>query len=318
MKRALNPFCFMLNSMAMGDVIATVPVIKYLVENYYQKPELYRVVAKKAFHPFFHFLPPEVLVDFDDPELKKVNWGIPQSFAMGVLNQPKVNLLVRNTPKHMHLAQFASIKFADSILPLTDLNYVPLREVDISHLGVDPSKSVIFVTTYRDYVRSLHADHILKCAEFVQSKGYTPVYVGKTEMDQDTHLKPKTSLPDVVPIGVDLRNKTSIEELATLMGYSKAVVGVDSGPIHLAGTTEVPIVCGYTSVLAEHRIPIRKRGKTYPVIPKIPCIGCESNWQSHFWNFENCNLGTDECFHKMTADLFIPILNNLLKFRGNQ
>jgi len=117
---------------------------------------------------------------------------------------------------------------------------------------------------------------------------------------------------DITEYGVDLRNETTIEELASIFGEAKAVCGIDSGPIHLAGTTSIPIICGYTSVSPEFRIPYRKEGKTIAITPEIECIGCESRWRSNFWNFENCYYDTIECCKQMTSDKFISALKQVL------
>ena len=309
MKKYLNPHCFMLNSLAMGDVIAAAPVVKHMVENYYTDPGSYMVVAKQAFRPILHFIPDSNFHDFDK---KENTWGIPADFAISILNTKK-DYLTRNTPKHMTLGQFASLKLADRMLSPKDYHYVPLKKVDVSHLGVNFKETVILVTSYRDATRAWHADSVLAVAKYIRGKGLTPVFIGKTDMDIATHLIPKTSLPESAGVfGIDLRNKTSVPELATLMGQAVAVCGIDSGPIHIAGTTSVPIVCGYTSVSPEHRIPSRPRGKTYPVVPKTPCIGCESKLESHFWNFEDCYLGHINCCKDMTPNLFIDELEKIL------
>lgn len=299
----------MLNSLAMGDVLAAVPVVKYMVEEYYSDPTMYMVVAKEMFKPFFHFIPEDRFHSFED---KANDWGIPLHFAISALNQTKVKSITRNTPRHMHLGQFASIRLANRILDPGFLKYVPLKQVDISRYGVDFSKSVILVTSYRDATRAWSADSILETAEYIQQRGFIPVFVGKTDMNVELNLSPKTSLPEKLTLGVDLRNNTSIEELASIMGLSKAVCGLDSGPIHLAGTTSVPIICGYTSILPEYRIPYRDKGATYSILPDIPCIGCESRWQSHFWNWEKCYLGHIDCCKSMTSDKFIHYLQDIL------
>jgi ADP-heptose:LPS heptosyltransferase len=232
---------------------------------------------------------------------------------MSVLNTPK-STFNRNTPKHMHLGVFSSIKLADRILDEKYLRYVPLKEVDVSRFGIDFSNTVIFVSTYRDETRSWHAKSMLETAEYVKSLGLVSVFVGKTDMNEGTELKPKTSLPDNVDAyGVDLRNKTSIEELASICGKAKAVVGMDSGPIHLAGTTSVPIVCAFTSIFPEYRVPYREKGEFYPVTADIPCIGCESDWESHYWNFEKCYLKTIDCCNLLGSDKFIEQLKKILE-----
>lgn len=309
----LDPFCFLFNSLAMGDMVAAAPVVKYMVERYYTDPASYMVVAKQAFRPLFPFVPDDRFKDFDNKD--EVFWGIPEGFAAGLFLKKSEGKFVRSTPKHMHLSHFASIAMTDRIIPLEHLNYVPLNPVDVSKFDINFSKAVILVTSYRDITRAWHADHILGVAEWLKKNGMIPVFIGKTDMDLDAKRKeiiPKNSLPnDISEYGVDLRNQTTIPELASIFAKSKAICGLDSGPIHLAGTTSIPIVCGYTSVSPEFRIPTRKKGKTYPITPKIECIGCESRWRSNYWNYENCYFGHINCCEQMTADKFIAVLKNI-------
>lgn len=308
-----DPFAFIVNTVALGDAIAAAPAIRYLIENFYTKPSSYVVVAKQYFRVLFPFVPDESFRDFDN---KENNWNIPPDFAIGVLNKKSDGRIIRNTPKSMHLSQFAGILLGDRIIPLSELNYVPLEDVSVDHFNVDFSRSVVLVTSYRDKTRAWLAEHILAVAAWLRKRGLIPVFVGRTEMDahlERDELIPKTTLPaDASEHGVDLRNKTSLLELAAIFRRTKAVCGVDSGPIHLAGTTDVPIICGYTSVSPEHRIPIRPRGKTYAIVPNIECIGCESRWRSNYWNFESCYLGHADCVKHLTADRYISILEKIL------
>ncbi len=307
-----DPFCFMFNSLAMGDVIAGVPAVKYMVENFYTEPDSYFVVAKEQFRDLFPFVPDHNFRDFD----KKENlWNLPRGVLLGVLNKKNEPGITRNTPKHIHLGEYAAFVMSDRFLPRSVLNYVPLNPVDISKFNVDFSKAVILVTSYRDVTRMWQPEYILEVAKWVKEKGLIPVFIGKTGMDTSAKesVQPKTALPeDISEHGVDLRNQTSISELASIFSHSKAVCGLDSGPIHLAGTTSIPIVCGYTSVSAENRMPIRKEGKTIPIVPNIHCINCESRWRSNLWNFENCYLNTLECVKKMTPDKFINALSTII------
>jgi hypothetical protein len=310
----LDPFAFILNSFAMGDMIAAAPVIKYLIDNYYVTPESHLVVMKQAFRPLFPFLTDRNIRDFDDKYLPF--WGIPPNMPSGLLNKKTDAVFVRNTPKAMHLSHYASITFADTIIPIDQLPYVPLEPVDVSKFGVDFSSSVIIVTTYRDATRMWYADDILKLAEWLKTKGILPVFVGKTDVREELrpNLIPKSSLPDnVTQYGVDLRNKTTIPELASIMRQSLAVCGVDSGPIHLAGTTDVPIIVGYPTVLPEFRIPTRKVGITRPIVPNIECSGCESRWRTTYWNFEKCYFGHANCCREFTARSYIEHLEDILK-----
>ena len=314
----LDPMAFIFNSVAMGDVIAAAPVIKYLLDNYYVTPESHYVVAQSYFRCLFPFVSGWNFREFEDKS--QVLWGIPDNIPLALLNTKSDKRFIRNTPKMIHLSQYASLKFGDCLIPMDQLNYVPLEKVDVSKFDVDFSKAVVLITSYRDVTRRWPEEEIIKLAEWIKKAGYIPVFIGKTDMDSqlDTpekkHLIPKSNLPDnASEYGVDLRNKTSIPELATIMGMSQAVCGVDSGPIHLAGTTDVPIICGYSTILPQHRMPIRKKGKIYPLLPRMECANCESKWRAVYWNFEKCFLQHADCCKDFTADRYIEKLKLILR-----
>lgn len=309
---ALNGFGFVINSLAMGDVIATAPAIKYAIDKYYADGQMpYKVVGKKMFRPIFPFVDDAHWRDFED---KENDWDIPRTWAVGALNQNKTGTnIIRNTPRAMLLGQYAGLKMFNTLMPTSVLNYIPLEKVDVLKFGTDFSKAVVFVSTYRDEIRGWKAEYLLEVARWVKSMGLLPVFIGRTDMNLDTRLIPKTSLPaDVSEYGLDLRNQTTISELYTIMAQSRAVLGIDSGPIHLAGCSDVPIVCGYTCVDAEYRVPIREKGITIPIAPKLQCASCESNWAGHFHNYEECFFGHGRCSDDMTADRFIDALKIIL------
>ena len=172
---------------------------------------------------------------------------------------------------------------------------------------------VIIITTYRDKQRTILPDEITKIAEHVYSKGLTPVYVGKRGFLSVWKSCPAISDFEYPGFGVDLRDNTTFRELATIMGQAKAVVGADGGPMHIAWTTKTPVVCGFTTIRPDFRIPYRGHVPTIAVVPNIPCNFCESNWSLNCWNFSNCprNMEIAECVTKMTSKKFIDALNQL-------
>lgn len=296
---------YCLNSAAVGDLIASAPSIKYAIDNFHKKAE-YFVGIHEHFKPLFPFVPEdrfiEVKADYD------------KSFAVRHLNMLGVGgMNCKLTPSRLKLTDYASIGLLGRVLPDYQAKYIPLPKVDVSHFGVDFSKAVILITTFRDKQRSILGSELVKIAEYVQAKGLTPVYVGKT--GAISIWKNNLAKTDFVypGFGVDLMNKTSLLELASIMAQAKAVVGMDSGPVHLAFTTDVPVVCGFTTVAPELRIPYRGLAKTEAIVPNIACNFCESNWSLNTWNFNNCprNMELAECVTKMSSDKFINGLNKL-------
>jgi hypothetical protein len=302
-----DPVCYSVNSTAMGDVLAAVPVVKYAIDTYHRECD-YRLVASKHFKEFFYFVPDSKFLVMEDD-----TWKFDKVYSLRRLNDvgPKGNLC-RLTPAKMSLSYYASIGLLGEILDKNKYNYLPLPEVDITKFNIDFAKAVILVVSYRDINRSIPNAELLKIAEYVKERGYTPVYIGRT---QDGAWKDRAPVsPFVAPsYGVDLRNQTSILELASMMSNSIAVCGVDSGPIHLAGTTPTTIIAGYTNVDWRYRVPSRRNGRTVVIEPDpIDCRYCSSRWAKDYYDFLNCYYGHNNCVKTLRAEKYINALETVL------
>lgn len=75
----------------------------------------------------------------------------------------------------------------------------------------------------------------------------------------------------------DHRGRYTLQQLSLLISRSSGFIGGDSGPSHVAATTDVPIVVFYTCAHHESRMPLRNGGKFLPIFPDINCYGCLSN-----------------------------------------
>lgn len=303
-----DPVCYSVNSTAMGDVIAAVPVVKHAIETYHKDCD-YRVIASKHFKCLFPFVPEDKYLVMEDE-----TWKFDKVYSIRRLNDvtPKGGNLCRLTPAKMSLSHYSSISLLGEILTRKEYSYIPLPEVDVSKYGVDFTRAVVLIVSYRDVNRSLQNEDLLKIAEYVHVRGLIPVYVGKTDTGAWKERPPVS--PFTPPsYGVDLRNLTSIEELATIMAKSIAVCGVDSGPLHLAGTTETTIIGGYTNVDWKHRVPSRLRGRTIVIEPDpMDCRYCSSRWHKDFHDFLNCYYGHNNCVKTLRAEKYINALRSAL------
>lgn len=297
---------YVLNSAAVGDLIASAPSIKYAIEKFHSKTD-YRVAVLPDFRDLFHFVPADKLINIENEPDK-----YPSGYQLRFLNT-QVKAGCRLTPSRIKLTQFASINLLGRVLSDEDTAYIPLEKADISRYGVDFSKAVIIITTYRDRQRTILSDELRKIAEYVHSKGLIPVYVGKTGALSIWKKHLAISDFEYPGFGVDLRNDTNFKELAAMMGEAKAVIGVDGGPIHIAFTTNVPVICGFTTVAPQYRVPHRLGTRTIAVKPNIFCNFCESDWSLNRWDFSNCprKMEVAECVTKMTSDKFIAALSQL-------
>lgn len=304
-----NKTIYCLNSAAVGDLMAAAPILKYAIETYHQKDD-YKVSMYADFVDLFPFIPKENIIEMSN--------NFDSTHSVRCLNMPgAAGNICKLTPSRMKLTHYACIGLMGKILSDVELEYIPLETTDVSRYGVDFKKAVVIITTYRDKQRTILPSEITKIAEYVHAKGLIPVYVGKT--GAISIWKNSLAICDFEypGFGVDLRNDTSFRELFTIMNQAKAVVGVDGGPIHIAFASKAPVVCGFTTIRPDLRIPYRGLSQTVPVTPGIVCNFCEADWNLNFWDFSKCprKMETAECVKKMSALKFINALEQLGVFR---
>ena len=299
-----DPICYSINSISMGDVIAAAPVVQWAVRHFHANGQ-YLVLALPAYRDLFPFVPDENFGDQTQPFSYKPPW------QLRYLNTPR-SANARTTSMRMHLSEFASIQLTDRIIPRDDRLYVPLRKVPVDHFAFDHTRAVYIVVTYRDAPRKITFEAVKGVAEYVAALGLIPVYIGREDDDPIWQDSPfKRSFKKLPKVGVSLLNMTTMLELASLFAEGRAVVGIDSGPIHLAGTTGVPIVCGYTSVGPEVRMPLRIPRRIATVVPDSECRHCQNRWQLNYHNFGTCYFGHTNCVAELTAEKFITGLKSL-------
>lgn len=303
--RVSDKIIYCLNGAAVGDLVAAAPVVKFMIDYYHQNAD-YRVALIEDFREIFWFVPDDKII----PVAEKYD----PSFAVRKLNMDGGGgNVARLTPSRLKLTHYACIGLTSRILPDSVLKYVPLPEVDVSKFNVDFSKAAIFITTYRDITRAWKGSEIIKVAKYVEEQGLIPVFIGKTGKFSIWKTLAVSDFEDP-GFGVDLRNQTTLSELTTIMGKSKVVFGMDSGPLHLAFTTNVPVVAGFTNVEPTLRIPVRDSGAlTSVVAPQSICRFCQSNMNLDFWNFTKCPRGQQlpECTQQMTGEEFIEAFKRL-------
>lgn len=100
----------------------------------------------------------------------------------------------------------------------------------------------------------------------LRQAGLTPVFVGR-----------RPDYADGAIGSLDFRDQLPLGSLRTLMQGAVCFAGMDSGLLHIAGTTEVPIVGVFTCARPEFRLPYRGGVLGYAceaVTPDLSCLGC--------------------------------------------
>lgn len=100
---------------------------------------------------------------------------------------------------------------------------------------------------------------------------------------------------------IDARGKFNFLELKELIAASKVYIGTDSGPVHIAATTDTSIVAMYTSVKSDYRVPARTTNNFYAYAADIECYGCQETYPAPTTQFI-CHRNDVECVNRFDSE----------------
>jgi ADP-heptose:LPS heptosyltransferase/GT2 family glycosyltransferase len=104
----------------------------------------------------------------------------------------------------------------------------------------------------------------------------------------------------LVPCDLDLRNKTNISQLSTIIKNANLFVGIDSFPFHVAQTFDTPTVCFFGSILPETRI-VSKNVEAVNA-KNLACIGCHHRKPAPSVVTNTCETKNLDCINLITTD----------------
>ena len=96
-----------------------------------------------------------------------------------------------------------------------------------------------------------------------EEEGLPIVLLGKNSKEVGFHIVEKQTQDLKVKKGIDLTNKLSLSQCWPVINKSKAVITMDSGLLHLAGTTDTHIVQLGSSIHPKLRAPYREGSQDY-------------------------------------------------------
>jgi len=310
---------FILVHAALGDMIASLPAIRHarltttkdvrmtvwLPEH--QVPLVEHLIGA----PGLRFLPLHTFTTkTDDPS---------------VAGPSVINAVVNNTSTRnkIDMVDFAYMTLLDRMPDSDDERCYPHR-APLGPRPLDKPYIAVPVGATADN-RVFHSTVMRPILEWALRSGYQPVILGKSEttvrvVGSDIPLIVQEhfgELPETLRAQcLDLRDKTTLMEARDWCGHAAAVVGLDGGTLHLAGTTDAPIVYGMTHVSPRHRPIVRygiRNWRLRHVTPReLACAGCQSNWTLMFkHDFRFCAYKDNACVTKLRATDFINALAEL-------
>lgn len=208
------------------------------------------------------------------------------------------------TPMGAHPIDVASAYYVgtspapfDMLLPVLDYERVP---IDLRRYAVIP-------TGFTSPNRQVTGKHINPISRYLLSKNITPVFVGKSDFTGSGSYISRFADDIDFGLGVDLRDKTSVKELAALCQHAEVTIGLDCGVLHLAALMKnSKIVFGYNVTSIEHREPRRNHGKCVNVAltrRDLECTACQSTlkvYPAH--KFQDCLYGDNKCIELLFAN----------------
>lgn len=254
----MKPICLNLSACnGLGDLICATPTIKKLSEAYEKKitilspfPELFKM------NPYVEGSYKTSSVDI---EYFNEHYLMHDSFYnVGKKNDRGIEY------KHnrIDIRQFHAIHLG-FMLAKDEMEcfYRPTETFDDSKLPKEPYVVIHPVSTWP--TRTWSSENWMKITARLNEMGIPVVSIGKDSSERGFFNVEKPVFNFDIPLGVNLMNQTSISDCWNIINGAKAFITMDSGLLHLAGTTDTFIIHLGSSLIPEFRIPYRNGSQHY-------------------------------------------------------
>ncbi len=242
-------------SKGLGDSICATPSLRKLYNAYGKK------ISVLTDHVTIFKNNPYVDKVYDTKETTREslldNYEVLTSFAPNLENQYGIGL------RHnvMDIRQFHAAGLGFQLLPEEcDMDYVPDPWEPIENL---PDKFVLIHPVQTWASRTWSADKWQLLTKMLNDYGIPVISMGKASSEIGFHMVDKPVFNFEINLGLNLMNKANISQTWWLMQKSIATVTMDSGMLHLAGTTDAHIIQLGSSIHWKLRAPFRKGTQEY-------------------------------------------------------
>jgi len=301
-----------MNQGGLGDMITRLPVLTYVLKNY---PH---IMMDVYWYNYFLSFAKRVIPDspqINHRSMDDVNLFSPYPYTTVIDFKPHyISSLA------MHLISHAFLTLLDRNPQLNECNYPQLAPSAPNTPPNLPPNYVVVTTGYTSATRHWKGKYVNDFVRLVKQKlELDVVFLGKADSALNATVSVKADFDDTVDYtqGLDLRDKTTLFEAVEVMRGARAVVGLDNGLTHLAATTDVPIVMGFTTVDPRHRLPIRHNElgwnvETVTPFQTLECRLCQSNMGFVKWDFRKCFYDDLTCLDHITGSRMFEALCKLL------
>ena len=246
----MKKICFNLSECnGLGDLICATPTIKKVSEAYGQK----------------------VMVISQMPELFKQNPHVEFSYKASSVDMDFIhaNYIVHNSFYNVGKKNERGIEYKHNMIDIRQFHAIHLgftlseKEMECYYrpttpLSIElPKKYVLIhpVATWES--RTWPAENWMQLTQSLNDLGIAVVSIGKDSSETGFFNVQKPVFNFEIPNGLNLMNKTTIADCWHIIKNASCFVTMDSGLLHLAGTTKTPIIHLGSSLKPEFRMPYR-------------------------------------------------------------
>jgi len=226
-----------LGCQGMGDILCSIPAIKYMSRIYNQKIKVFtynaEILKNFPFIELIDYIPNDAYHTFDIQKYLHHKTDIRQLHA--------ISLGFQLSPNEMQI-EFYPDKY-------TEIEYLPKE-----YIVIHPVKTWASRTWERERWQDL-AD---KLSDIIPV-----IAIGKDSSEIGNYNTEKPSYKINIKNGIDLTNKTNIHQTWHILNNAILTVTMDSGILHLAGTTDTYIVQPASSIDHFYRAPYRYGSQNY-------------------------------------------------------
>jgi len=241
---------------ALGDTICSTPTLRKLYNSYNEK-----IVISTNFPEIFKNNPYVKKIyssNAIDVEYVKENFIYHNSFNdVGFKNNHGVEYKHNN----MDIRQFHAIKLGFMLSNYEmDCDYNADEYEEINGL---PEKYVLIHPVQTWPSRTWSAKKWMTLTEQLNKMGIAVVSIGKESSETGFFNIDKPIFNFEIDLGLNLMNKTTLSQAWHLINKSVCFITMDSGLLHLAGTTDTEILMLGSSIKPEFRLPYRNGNQKY-------------------------------------------------------
>jgi ADP-heptose:LPS heptosyltransferase len=226
----------------IGDTLCAIPTIKHLSKVY-----------TKNIHVFTY--QPEIFKNFPYITLTD-NYDAGDNDFLIHTFRPDLFVHTRTDIRQLH-----AISSGFQLLP-EEMNmefypdpYIPIENLPQNYIVIHPSKTWPSRTWEKERWQEL--------VDKLNEKGIPIVIVGKDSSEHGTYHIQKPVFDIQIKNGLNLVNKIGLHQTWHILNKSSMVITMDSGILHLAGTTDTYIIQLGSSVQIKLRAPYRKDVQNY-------------------------------------------------------